>query len=232
MPAPPKEPGNGEGGQEDFNHHGCHTLSQPPAPACPLGAELLSHFLSPRSNLCLPFLCAWPYIILKGWYELEGMRQEEFLGMSPERRFTLAPVQLSGAPMKKGKSGQLPTRLGQLSVIITSRSLPPLSPCCLPCILPALLAEVSFCPPSDSCINNGPQWWNESPNPSSTPSRIPGTSMDIVLLQDSSCTPRLFSISIGIETEDHSGPTWLHYLPDQTVLAVQPCPNSGPWSYN
>lgn len=76
-----------------------------PAPACPLGAELLSHFLSPLSNLCLPFLCAWPYIILKGWHEPEGMRQEGCLGMSPGRRFTLAPVQLSGAPMKKGESG-------------------------------------------------------------------------------------------------------------------------------
>lgn len=54
------------------------------------------------------------------------MRQEGFLGMSPGRRFTLAPVQLSGALMKKGKPGQLPTRLAQPGVIITNRSLSPL----------------------------------------------------------------------------------------------------------
>lgn len=191
----------------------------------------MSHFLSPHSNLRLPFLCAWPYIILKGWQEAEGMGQEGCLGMSPGRRFTLAPVQLSGAPMKKGESGPLPTRLGQPSVSITRESLPPRRPCCLLCILPALLAEVSFCSPSDSCINNGPQGWDVSLNPFCTPSRILGTSMDIILLQDSFCAPKR-SISIGIETKDHSGPAWRHCLPDHAVLTAQPCPNSGPWFRN
>lgn len=133
----------------------------------------MSHFLSPLSNLCLPFLCAWPYIILKGWHEPEGMRQEGCLGMSPGRRFTLAPVQLSGAPMRKGESGQLPTRLGQPTVRLTcsSQSLPPLRPAayrafCLLCWLRS--HSVTFCPPSGSCISNGPQWWSETLNPSFT----------------------------------------------------------------